>query len=173
MRIITAVGAAIMALASTAPASAAMYDFSFSGSGTTGTGVFTTSDTTSLNARGGYTAFAITSITGTLNGSAITGLSGFQGSDNLYYTTGPAFLDGSGVGFTSAAGQSASLFYQDSAQSYRITTVSPFAAGFVSATSSPAAGAVPEPASWAMMLSGFGLVGAGLRRSTVKMVQAV
>ena len=35
--------------------------------------------------------------------------------------------------------------------------------------SNPAAAAVPEPATWAMMLAGFGMVGVGLRRrSAVK-----
>ena len=37
----------------------------------------------------------------------------------------------------------------------------------------PPAGAVPEPATWAMMLSGFGFVGAGMRRRTARMVQAI
>ncbi|HPU14531.1 MAG TPA: PEPxxWA-CTERM sorting domain-containing protein [Polymorphobacter sp.] len=33
-------------------------------------------------------------------------------------------------------------------------------------------GAVPEPASWAMMLAGFGLVGGALRRRTMARVAA-
>ena len=33
--------------------------------------------------------------------------------------------------------------------------------------------AVPEPATWAMMVGGFGLVGAGMRRRTARMVQAI
>ena len=173
MRVILTFGLATATLLAATSAPAATYDFSFTGAAANGNGVFTTDDTASPNARGGYTAFTITAITGLLNGSDITGLSGFQGSDNLYYTTGPAFLDGSGVGFTNAVGTSASLFYQDNASSYRITTVNPFAAGFVTATSSPAAGAVPEPATWAMMLGGFALVGAGMRRRIGRAVQAV
>ena len=33
--------------------------------------------------------------------------------------------------------------------------------------------AVPEPASWALMITGFGFVGAGMRRRTTRLVQAV
>ena len=33
--------------------------------------------------------------------------------------------------------------------------------------------AVPEPSTWAMMIAGFGLVGAGARRRTARMVQAI
>ena len=36
--------------------------------------------------------------------------------------------------------------------------------GFGGVTTIPAAGGVPEPATWALMLAGFGAVGAGLRR---------
>lgn len=35
------------------------------------------------------------------------------------------------------------------------------------------AGAVPEPASWALMITGFGLVGAGLRRRSTRLVQGI
>lgn len=33
-------------------------------------------------------------------------------------------------------------------------------------------GAVPEPATWAMMIAGFGLVGAGMRRRTARIIPA-
>ncbi len=46
--------------------------------------------------------------------------------------------------------------YTDNGGQYRITAYQ-LVAGVVS-------GAVPEPATWAMMLTGFGLVGAGMRR---------
>lgn len=161
--------AAVLAAVTAAPVSAAQYLFSFSGQGRTGTGVLTTSDTPSAAARGGYTAFAITSITGSLTvGTSapltITGLNGYTGSDNLYYTTGPSFLDGSGLGFTTTGGGQSSLFYSDVISSYRITTVAGgFAAGAVTASSSAVA-AVPEPAGWAMMIAGFAAVGVATRR---------
>jgi hypothetical protein len=160
-----------VALAISAPASAANFDFSFSGTNlfglpalTSGSGTFTTSDTAMQV--GGRTAFTVTGISGSLNGSAINGLAGgFLGSNNLYYTTGPSFVDGSGIGFTTTGGTFASLYYQDSIPSYRLTTTGPFATGFVTASSSQTAtSAAPEPASWALMVGGFGLVGGAMRR---------
>lgn len=37
----------------------------------------------------------------------------------------------------------------------------------------PGGGDVPEPSSWALMITGFGLVGAGMRRRHTRMTQAV
>ena len=146
----------------TTPASATTYVFGFSGAGQAGGGTLTT-DNVTIASRG-YTAQAITGITGTYNGSAITGLmAGLFGADNLYYLTGPSFLDGSGLGFRTAAGNQVNLFYQDSARSYRVNTLNPFTTGFVTATSAAVTAAVPEPATWAMMIAGFGAVGLALR----------
>ena len=44
--------------------------------------------------------------------------------------------------------------------------------GLVTASSSPVAAAVPEPATWAMMLIGFGAVGFGMRRRTRAQLRA-
>jgi hypothetical protein len=162
------VAAAAIALASIAasPASAAQYVFNVAtnqalfGGAQSASGVITTSDvltTSPLNMMG----YAVTSISGTLNGSAINGLSGFQGSNNFYYTTG-SFVDGSGIGFTTVGGASASLYFASAVQRFQLTTVSPFSTGYVTATSSLVA-AVPEAATWAMMLVGFGMVGAAMR----------
>ena len=153
-------------LAAASPASAAQYMINFStnqalfGATQTGNATIVTSDTLTtspLNLMG----YAITSISGLLNGSVITGLSGFQGSNNFYYTSG-SFVDGSGLGFTTAGGTSASLYFASSAQRYQLTTTSPFSSGYVTATSSIAA--VPEPATWAMMIGGFALAGVAMRR---------
>ena len=156
----------------TASASAQSYNFTFAGPTIFGTpaafigsGTFVTSGPAmTVN---GQTAYAITGISGTFDGSAINGLqAGFLGSDNLYFTTGPTFVDGSGVGFTNAAGASASLYFQ-STGSYRVSTTNPFATGFVTATSAaiPAfAAAAPEPTTWALMILGFGIIGFAMRR---------
>lgn len=155
----------------TVPALAQSYSFNFAGptlfgtpSAFLGSGTFVTSGPAmTVN---GQTAYAITGITGTFDGSTINGLqAGFLGSDNLYFITGPTFVDGSGVGFTNAAGTSASLYYQ-STGSYRVSTSNPFATGFVTATSAaiPAVGAVPEPATWAMMILGMAAIGFVMRR---------
>lgn len=161
-----AVAAGSMALAS--PANAADYIINFStnqilfGAAQSGSATVTTSNTLTTSPLG-MMGYAITGITGMLNGSAITGLSGFQGSDNFYYTSG-SFVDGSGLGFTTAGGTSASLYFASSAQKYQLTTTSPFSSGYVTATSRAAVAPVPEPAIWATLLIGFGGVGFALRR---------
>ena len=159
MRTFATIATSLAALLAT-PASAATFLFNFSGTGQTGSGTVTTDNMTFASR--GFTAQTITGITGTYNGSAITGLiAGLFGSNNLYYLTGPSFVDGSGLGFRTAAGNQVNLFYQDSAPSYRVNTLNPFGSTFVSATSTPA---VPEPATWAMMIAGFGAIGVALRR---------
>jgi hypothetical protein len=124
-----------------------------------------TTDGITFDSRG-FTAQTITGITGTFNGSAITGLASVFGSNNLFYVTGPSFLDGSGLGFTTAAGTGVNLFFQDSASSFRVNTVNPFTTSFASANATVAqvSSAVPEPTTWAMMLVGFGAVGFAMRR---------
>jgi hypothetical protein len=162
-------GAAVIAIcASTAPASASEFIFDFStttpligGSGSGSGSIFT--DDITVDSRG-FTAQTITGINGTFNGSTITGLATPFGANNLYYVTGPSFVDGSGLGFVTAAGTNVNLFFQDSVGSYRINTTSPFTSSFVQATSSEAIAAVPEPATWAMMLLGFGAIGFQIRR---------
>jgi hypothetical protein len=88
-------------------ASAAVFNFNFApstslfGAPVSGSGTFTTLDTSSQV--GGQTAFEIVSIQGTVNGSAITAPTSAAGYGN-YFTTGPSFLDGTGVTFSDAAG---------------------------------------------------------------------
>ena len=163
-----------MAMAIASPASAAQFGFTFAtnqllfGGPVTGSGVFTTSDTAMTVA--GRTAFAITSISGFVNGVAINAPTGSYGN---YFTTGPAFLDGSGVKFENASGGRIDFFFQDSVSRYRVNTFSPGSSSFVTASSARVAAAVPEASTWAMMLAGFGIVGASLRRRTRRMVPAI
>ena len=165
MRIVSVVGITIAALAAAMPATAAQFAFSFTpsqallGATFSGSGIFTTSDVATMV--GGQTAFAITSITGTVGGSAIVAPT--AASYGNYFTTGSYFLDGSGVNFSTASGRPISFFNQSNNNLYRINAQSPGASFYVTATSSAVA-AVPEPASWAMMIGGFGLTGAALRR---------
>jgi len=75
---------------------------------------------------------------------------GFTGSAQTFYfstaaITGFQFLDLDGADITSRAGLSF-----DSGQDYPI--------------GAPPAGAIPEPATWALMVAGFGLLGGALRR---------
>ena len=150
-----------------APAAAAQYLFSFVpsqalfGRPVSGNGVFTTSDTPMTV--GGQTAFAILSISGMVNGSPIAAPTGNYGN---YFTSGPGFLDGSGTRFFTNSGIDVRFFQQSNNGLYRVNTFGAFGSSeYVTVTSSliPAA-AVPEPAVWAMLLMGFGAVGAALRR---------
>lgn len=162
-----------MAIAS--PASAAQFGFTFAtdqmlfGGPVAGSGVFTTSDTAMTV--GGRTAFAITSISGMVNGSAIVAPT--AATYGNYFTTGPAFLDGSGLRFFTAAGNDVRFFFQDSVSRYRVNTFSPGSSSFVTASSARVAAAVPEASTWAMMLAGFAIVGASLRRRMRRMVPAI
>ncbi len=76
-----------------------------------------------------------------------TDMNGFNTAFNLY--TGPALFDGS----TDAPTFKTGTFAFDDDVSVTVT-------------------AVPEPASWAMMIAGFGLVGAGLRSRRTRVVFA-
>ena len=154
---------AAAAMAFSLPANAAQFMFSFTtstqlfGGAVTGSGVFTTSNTSTTV--GGQTAFAITSVTGTVNGSAIVAPTGSYGN---YFTTGPSFLDGTGTTFSTAAGNTVTFFNQSSNGIYRVNTFSPGSSSFVSASSSAVA-PVPEPASWALLIMGFAVLGGALR----------
>lgn len=154
---------AALGLGASMPASAAQFNFNFGtstplfGGSVNGSGVFTTSDVATTV--GGQTAFAITSITGMVNGSAIVAPTGNYGN---YFTTGSTFLDGTGLRFFTAAGNDIRFFYQDTVSQYRVNTFSPGSSSYVTAKSSIAA--VPEPATWGMMLIGFGGLGAVMRR---------
>ena len=157
---------AALALGVSAPATAAQYMFGFSGTNlfgspamAVGNGVFTTSNVSTVV--GGRTAFAITSITGVVNGSVIVAPT--AATYGNYFTDGGSFLDGTGLRFFTAAGNDIRFFFQDSVSKYRVNTFSPGATGFVTATSSLVAG-VPEPATWAMMILGFGMAGVAARR---------
>lgn len=158
------IGAAIAALTAV-PASAAQFVFDFStstalfGGSVSGNGVFTTSDTPmTIN---GQTAFLVTGISGTFNGSAIT--TPTLATFGNYFTTGPTFVDGSGIRFNTTTTSNISLFYDANQQSYRVNAINLGRSSLVNATSARVA-AVPEPATWGMMLIGFGVIGAAMRR---------
>lgn len=147
---------------SATPASAAVYNFTFSGTGAfhgesdIGSGTFTVSDTaTQVN---GQTAFQIVGITGTVNNSAITAPISPTSNYGNYFTTGPAFLDGSGVKFTTADRTNYDFFFQDPPGSqYRLNFTGPNGgdSAFPLAVTSSVVAAVPEASTWAMMILGF------------------
>jgi hypothetical protein len=126
-----AAGAAVVALGLAGPAAASelYYTFDFSGAGVVGSGILITSSTTDPAAPlpGAYD---ILSISGMVNGDAITGLLGTAGPveyspdgffiyDNDFYAAGSAsaaggYFDDPGLLFTTAGGNNYNLFFDGS-----------------------------------------------------------
>ena len=160
MKLTTLGIAAIAAIASIAPASAATYLLNYTGSGAvTAALTITTSNTAAIDG-----SFAITGITGNVLGDVVTGLApvnpaGFN-TDNKYFNADPIFTTG-GVGFFSSTltynlwgtGPGAYTLYSYNGSSYPIQSN-----GTLTVAN------VPEPASWALLIVGFGMVGFAARR---------
>jgi hypothetical protein len=135
-----------------------------------GAGVITTADAGSPS--------TVTGITGTLYDSDvgagpfdITGLTGYAGADNLVYPAAAPFVDFGGLSFTTDLGGSFNFGLGGSGPLGLILNSSVFNPGGypVSAPGSVNialnVAAVPEPATWAMMLVGFAGLGAAVRAS--------
>ncbi len=151
----TALFAAAAAIAIAAsPAAAVTYVYAFTTvNGDVGTGHLTT-------AGPGFSP--ITSVTGTFDGSAVTGLSSYAGSDNNLNPAGPYFSVG-GFSVSTASGVNYNWYFDGS---YHLLNSVTSPGGFevphdmiISSVS-----AVPEPETWAMLGLGFGIVGAAARR---------
>ena len=143
----------VSALLASAPASATQYLFTIGG-GSTAIGTLTVADP--INNPGGS---LITAITGTYNGLAIGGLlgvNGFASNDNLLFVGQSPLLTGGGFSFNGAFGNRNIYWngnnYRDFGQADVTFSISAITAG------------VPEPATWALMLIGFGAMGVALRR---------
>jgi hypothetical protein len=103
----------------------------------------------------------VTAITGMIGSSAITGLSTFDGADDLLFpnSAGTSLLDHKGFSFTVGA-QSINILSQFSpgqtttGNAYEEIASNPGGFGVGSFTLTPVA-AVPEPSTWAMMILGF------------------
>jgi hypothetical protein len=170
----------IASLFSAAPAAEAVtFLWSYSGPGVSGGGTIQATQQDAVT-------YLITSISGTANGQTISGLSLYGGADNtIFYPNPPnVVVDGNGFAFGVGNGSTAYNIYEDfglypapspyhCGAAYCIIgpgdpTLPGFGAGdpvVALETLTLTLTGVPEPATWAMMLSGFaGLGFAAYRR---------
>ena len=153
-------------------ASALTYAGTYASAGNPSAASFRITTENVLNAVGGYDVLAIT---GNVAGDVITGLvanpgqpnptvsaSGWFVYDNVLWTAGAPWVSNPGLLFNLASGLEAN-FFSDTSTSYHMLTAD--SRGLTSdSTGSLMMAAVPEPASWALMVGGFGLVGGAMRR---------
>ncbi len=174
MKTILTATALVLAAFSAVPSEAATYLYSYvanSGAPAGASGKFVTANV--LNAVGGYDVLGIN---GSVDGDFITGLvvnanqpnpinsaDGRFNFDNVYYATGEK-LDGPGLLFNVASGLEYNLFLE-SPGLYHLYSATPGGSyGANSLGTFTVTGEVPEPATWAMIVLGFGMVGAMARR---------
>ena len=159
--LVAAIAIATPAMAQQAPNGS--YNFSFYDALNSGSG--------SLTVTGG--SGLVTGISGSVNDGGtlanITGLSGYAGADNTLYTNAP-FFDFAGLSFSLDDGNIYNLFYSDGtyiALGQYDTNQKINSGGNVGGAVNPATinvSAVPEPATWGLMLLGFGAIGYSMRR---------
>lgn len=153
-----ALAAAAMAALTATQASATAFFIDYSGV-SAANGAFT------VHLTGDQTGGVATSISGDRNGVAVTGLSSYA-SATQHVTGAFPFTDFGGLSFT--AGGINYNFYADVGGNFEINDVlDPGGYASTDAPISPLAvvASVPEPATWAMMLLGFGMLGFGVRSS--------
>ena len=136
---------------------------------------FTTDDV--VHDVGGRNALRVTGIRGDEGGVAITGLvpsfpQQFGGADNYLFPDEWAPFSALGISFSFANGRYANFYYNEDDPFYGLYKfAADDLAGEVEADSlkifnptfDETTAAVPEPASWALMVGGFGAVGGTLR----------
>lgn len=165
---------AAVALAATclaSPAAAATFLFTFDDQGANDLDVTGTLTTEDVPQAGG--GFLITGISGSADGFggiALIPPSGFAGNDNLLFPGSDPLLSGSGFSF-SAGGLLGNIFYSSDLSTYLLfgsandtTGLLGFGTFSITPVTDPGVPAVPEPGTWALMLLGFGFVGAAMRR---------
>lgn len=161
--------AAAPALLAASSASAATYHFVYTAPGISASGLLTTSGVPQTNpwpcpTCNNGVGDLVTAISGMRNGVAITGLvapGGIFGNDNHIYTS-PPYLDWGDLGF-SIGGVNYNVFQGNFGGHPGYFEASTLTGCCYSTPISFSLTAVPEPASWALMLVGFAGLGAAIR----------
>jgi len=154
-----AIGSALLAAA---PAAALTYAYSFASTGGDAGSGFLTTATAGTS--------SITSITGTFDGSAVTALSPYAGANNILTPSGP-YVSIRGVSVSTAGGTNYNLYFQGSNYGITDSFNDPGGTGVGKRIlTSFSVTAVPEPATWGLMIVGFGMTGFAARRRTNAMI---
>ena len=153
------------------PASAKVFHWSLTGPAPGLGGVpFPGSGAITASPTGSPGVWSIDTISGSVNGSDISGASTFQDADNELFTNGFAFVSTTGISFETAAGQSVNIFSffgqitPPTGNAYGELTSDPSAFGVGTFTLT----SVPEASTWAMMLIGFAGLGIAGHRASQK-----
>jgi PEP-CTERM motif len=165
-------GLAAMALGMAGAAQAAI-TYKFTATSAFDPNVYGSFELTTANFLTGVNAFAPASLTScTVAFSPGSQDCGTQKFDTTFYGIAPFYET---VAFGTADGSESYYYFKQGSFGTVGTHSSQIfgAAQFATLTVSDSmAGAVPEPATWAMMIAGFGLVGAGMRRRAAKVTYA-
>ncbi len=169
------IAAAVLALTGiTAPASAAQYVLNYAGTKTSG-GVgtlFATLNIATSDIANGIGGFDVYSVDGIVDGEDVIGIVPNPNTpgtietpvfifNNILFDANPVF-DIYGLAFTTATG-TWNLWGEDP-DVYTLLKSTPGAGYSGARIGALTVTAVPEPASWALLVAGFGLVGAAARR---------
>lgn len=152
-------------------ASAMTYAGTYASGGNPSAASFRITTANVLNAVGGYD---IQSIIGSVAGDAFTGMvvnpgqpnptvsaSGVFIYDNVLWTSGAPWFSNPGFLVDLASGGQFNFFSENTSVYHALI----YNQGWTGdSTGKLTMGAVPEPASWALMVAGFGLVGGAMRR---------
>lgn len=156
--------ATMLAVAAPGAAQAALFDYSFTLNGSNGD-TYVASGQLDASATGTASQWKVDDVTGKVtsdfgNSFDVLGLSGFMNRPQT-------FSLGSGrITAIDLALATSNMFFivQGKRETGYDGSFGGEVFGAVTASITPSAGAVPEPATWALMLVGFGAAGAALRR---------
>jgi hypothetical protein len=164
LRLLLAASAVASAAAMSAPASAAIYAFDLTGAKTASFNIDTATAPTSSSSSFIGDQISYNAVTGTFGGTTQTATIGFG-----TFLAAQLNIGGTTLGFTQYGGPDLfSLVSGAPVFNLGSFNLSSITSGPATITIRAVSGAVPEPATWAMMLVGFGAIGFSMRRRNSK-----